>query len=110
MAGACARCSGSVGKGFWPGRRFPPFNYVGRRGAAGPSGACDRCAPTSAPEQARAQQVASACADLSEHQQSTPLLGGELSVADAWHPPVLTLFVPDGVALEATATSRTALR
>src|SRR5215203_5035033 len=39
MAGACARCSGSVGKGFWPGRRFPPFNYVGRRGAAGPSGA-----------------------------------------------------------------------
>jgi uncharacterized membrane protein len=31
-------------------------------------------------------------------------------VAGSWRPPVLTLFVPDGVALEATATSRTALR
>ena len=27
-----------------------------------------------------------------------------------WRPPILTMFVPDGVALEATATSRTALR
>ncbi len=27
-----------------------------------------------------------------------------------WHPPLLSLFVPDGVALESTATSRTALR
>lgn len=33
-----------------------------------------------------------------------------VTVAGAWHPPVLTLFVPDGVALKATATSRTALR
>ncbi|WP_248240250.1 pilus assembly protein TadG-related protein [Microbacterium kunmingense] len=31
-------------------------------------------------------------------------------VAGTWRPPVATLFVPDGVALEATATSRTALR
>ncbi|WP_442576093.1 hypothetical protein ACSBPH_02785 [Microbacterium sp. F51-2R] len=34
-----------------------------------------------------------------------PLLGGDLA-----HPPVMTVFVPGGVALEATATSRTALR
>lgn len=33
-----------------------------------------------------------------------------VTVAGSWHPPVLTLFVPDGVALEATATSRTAIR
>ncbi len=33
-----------------------------------------------------------------------------VTVADTWHPPILTLFVPDGVPLEATATSRTALR
>ena len=31
-------------------------------------------------------------------------------VASAWHPPLLSPFVPDGVYLEATATSRTALR
>ena len=29
---------------------------------------------------------------------------------DTWRPPIIALFVPDGVALEATATSRTALR
>ena len=33
-----------------------------------------------------------------------------VTVSGRWHPPVLTLFVPEGVALEATATSRTALR
>jgi uncharacterized membrane protein len=33
-----------------------------------------------------------------------------VTVADTWHPPVLTLFVPQGVELRATATSRTALR
>ena len=37
-------------------------------------------------------------------------VSARVTVAGAWHPPVLTLFVPDGVALEATATSRTALR
>ena len=31
-------------------------------------------------------------------------------VRDQWHPPVLTLFVPDGITLQAEATSRTALR
>jgi uncharacterized membrane protein len=37
-------------------------------------------------------------------------LSARVTVADEWHPPILTLFVPDGVALEASATSRTALR
>lgn len=37
-------------------------------------------------------------------------VSARVSVADVWHPPVITLFVPDGVALGATATSRTALR
>lgn len=33
-----------------------------------------------------------------------------VTVASTWHPPIIALFVPDGVALEATATSRAALR
>ncbi len=37
-------------------------------------------------------------------------VSARVTVADTWRPPVLTLFVPDGVALTATATSRTALR
>ncbi|GAA1992022.1 pilus assembly protein TadG-related protein [Microbacterium pumilum] len=37
-------------------------------------------------------------------------VSARVTVAGAWHPPVLALFVPAGVALEATATSRTALR
>lgn len=37
-------------------------------------------------------------------------VSARVTVAGAWHPPVVTFFVPDGLALEATATSRTALR
>jgi len=37
-------------------------------------------------------------------------VSARVTVAGTWRPPVITLFVPDGVALEATATSRTALR
>lgn len=33
-----------------------------------------------------------------------------VTIASAWHPPLFSSFVPDGVPLEATATSRTALR
>ncbi len=33
-----------------------------------------------------------------------------VTVATVWRPPVITLFVPGGVPLESTATSRTALR
>ena len=37
-------------------------------------------------------------------------VSARVTVAGEWHPPIVTVFVPDGVALEATATSRTALR
>ncbi|WP_375383945.1 pilus assembly protein TadG-related protein [uncultured Microbacterium sp.] len=37
-------------------------------------------------------------------------VSARVTVATTWHPPVITLFVPGGVPLEATATSRTALR
>ena len=37
-------------------------------------------------------------------------VSARVTVAGTWHPPVLTVFVPDGIGLEATATSRTALR
>jgi uncharacterized membrane protein len=37
-------------------------------------------------------------------------VSARVTVADVWRPPVLTIFVPGGVALQATATSRTALR
>lgn len=37
-------------------------------------------------------------------------VSARVRVADTWRPPLVALFVPDGVALSATATSRTALR
>ncbi|WES65105.1 pilus assembly protein TadG-related protein [Microbacter sp. GSS18] len=37
-------------------------------------------------------------------------VSARVTVAGVWRPPILTIVVPDGVALEATATSRTALR
>lgn len=37
-------------------------------------------------------------------------ISARVTVATDWHPPILALFVPDGVRLQATATSRTALR
>ena len=37
-------------------------------------------------------------------------VSARVTVSAVWHPPIATLFVPAGVALEATATSRTALR
>jgi uncharacterized membrane protein len=37
-------------------------------------------------------------------------VSARVTVASTWRPPVIALFVPDGVALESTATSRTALR
>lgn len=33
-----------------------------------------------------------------------------VTVAAEWHPPLVSVFVPDGVPLKSTATSRTALR
>src|SRR5690606_31341138 len=32
-----------------------------------------------------------------------------VTVRTTWHPPLISMFVPDGVTLESTATSRTAL-
>lgn len=40
---------------------------------------------------------------------TTDGISARVTVAGTWRPPVLTLFVPDGVALASTATSRTAL-
>ncbi|PCE15892.1 hypothetical protein AUC47_10220 [Microbacterium sp. SZ1] len=37
-------------------------------------------------------------------------VSARVTIATDWHPPVVSLFVPEGVRLEATATSRTALR
>lgn len=37
-------------------------------------------------------------------------VSARVTVAGEWHPPLVTVFVPDGVPLESTATSRTALR
>ena len=37
-------------------------------------------------------------------------VSARVTVAHTWRPPIVALFVPDGVGLEATATSRTALR
>jgi uncharacterized membrane protein len=37
-------------------------------------------------------------------------LSARVQVSTDWHPPLVALFVPDGVRLEATGTSRTALR
>lgn len=36
-------------------------------------------------------------------------VSARVTVRSAWHPPLFSLFVPDGVPLESTATSRTAL-
>ncbi|MEZ5214865.1 MAG: hypothetical protein R2692_09465 [Microbacterium sp.] len=36
-------------------------------------------------------------------------VSARVRVETVWHPPVLTVFVPDGWTIEATATSRTAL-
>lgn len=37
-------------------------------------------------------------------------VSARVTVATMWHPPFAALFVPEGVPLQATATSRTALR
>lgn len=37
-------------------------------------------------------------------------VSARVTVAEPWHPPVLAFAVPDGVMLQSTATSRTALR
>jgi uncharacterized membrane protein len=59
-------------------------------------------------EQAQAIVDADGAADLAA--ASTPDgVSARVTVSAVWRPPIATLFVPDGVPLQATATSRTAL-
>jgi len=37
-------------------------------------------------------------------------VSARVTLAGSWHPPLLSMFVPDGLEIEATGTSRTALR
>lgn len=37
-------------------------------------------------------------------------VSARVTIASPWHPPLLSLFIPDGVDLQATGTSRTAVR
>lgn len=60
---------------------------------------------------AQAAQVLDAVGTATLVAASTPDgTSARVTVETPWHPPVLTVFVPDGWTLQATATSRTALR
>ncbi|MDD7962627.1 pilus assembly protein TadG-related protein [Microbacterium thalli] len=60
---------------------------------------------------ALARQVVEATPDATLVSARSPDgLSARVTVATTWHPPVSTLFVPAGVRIEATATSRTLLR
>lgn len=60
---------------------------------------------------AQAEEIVATMGEATLVSASTPDgVSARVTVAGAWHPPVITLFVPDGVPLEATATSRNALR
>jgi uncharacterized membrane protein len=57
------------------------------------------------------EMVAAAGEEATLVSASTPDgISARVTVAGTWHPPVITMFVPDGVTLSATATSRNALR
>jgi uncharacterized membrane protein len=58
-----------------------------------------------------AAEVVAASADTTLVDAATPDgVSARVTVATVWHPPVASVFVPDGVRIEATATSRTVLR
>lgn len=58
-----------------------------------------------------AAEVIAASVDATLVDAATPDgVSARVTVATVWHPPVASLFVPDGVRIEATATSRTVLR
>lgn len=59
--------------------------------------------------QAQAVIDASAAPAVLSAAESPDGISARVEISARWHPPLLTLFVPDGVRLEATATSRTAL-
>lgn len=62
------------------------------------------------------REQAAAIVDASGHGASIVSAGtpdgvsARVTVSDVWHPPLVSMFVPDGVRLAATATSRTALQ
>lgn len=60
---------------------------------------------------AQAQEILAVVgADAELAAASTPDgVSARVTVVSAWHPPLFSPFVPDGVPLEATSTSRTAL-
>lgn len=60
---------------------------------------------------AQAEEVVDAMGEaITVVEASTPDgVSARVTVTGVWHPPVVSLFVPDGVPLGATATSRTAL-
>lgn len=59
----------------------------------------------------QAEELLSALGTATLVEASTPDgVSARVSVETVWHPPVLTLFVPDGFTISSTATSRTALR
>jgi uncharacterized membrane protein len=60
---------------------------------------------------AQAQEIVDAMGEAAIVEAGSPDgVSARVVVAGAWHPPILTMFVPDGIALESTATSRNALR
>lgn len=61
---------------------------------------------------AQAQEMVAAAGDGATLVAATTPdgLSARVTVAGVWHPPIVTMFVPDGVALSSTATSRNALR
>jgi uncharacterized membrane protein len=66
---------------------------------------------TDADVRAQAEDIVDAYGGVALVSAATPDgVSARVSVAGVWHPPVITLFVPEGVPLEATATSRNALR
>ena len=59
----------------------------------------------------QAAEVIAATGDVTLVEAGTPDgVSARVTVATVWHPPVSSVFVPDGVRIEATATSRTVLR
>ena len=66
---------------------------------------------TDADVEAQASAIVDAYGSASVVDAHTPDgSSARVTVATLWRPPIMTLFVPDGVTLQATATSRTALR
>ncbi|MEV7693459.1 pilus assembly protein TadG-related protein [Microbacterium sp. NPDC089189] len=59
----------------------------------------------------QAEAIASFVGDVSLVAADSPDgVSARVTLATVWHPPLVSAFVPEGVPLEATATSRTALR